>query len=78
MKGRRQQPQSGSGGPSDPTSPAHPPRKLDGPVFAQPQPTEDPSIFRVKHPSDDDAYKAIDELNREGKIQPMPFPMPRG
>lgn len=76
MRGRRRQPQNGPGGPSDPAP--HPPRKLDGPVFAQPQPTEDPSIFRVKHPSDADAYKAIDELNREGKIQPMPFPSPRG
>jgi hypothetical protein len=58
--------------------PAHPERVLQGPVFAQPQPTEDPSIFKIKHPSDKDAYHVIDELNREGKLRPMPFPVPRG
>jgi hypothetical protein len=47
-------------------------------VFAQPQPTADPTIFKVKHPSDADAYKVIDQLNKEGKIQPLPFPLPRG
>jgi hypothetical protein len=51
---------------------------LDAPVFAQPEPTPDPSTFRVKHPSDADAYKQIDELNREHRLQPMPFPRPRG
>ena len=54
------------------------PRKVSSPAFAQPQPTEDPTIFLVKHASDTAAYKAIDELNREGKIQPLPFPAPRG
>ena len=53
-------------------------RSLDHPVFAQPEPTADPSAFRVKHASDTAAYKAIDELNREHKIQPLPFPAPRG
>ena len=53
-------------------------RILDAPVFAQPMPTEDPTIFKVKHPSDNDAYKLIDELNKEGRIQPLPFPAPRG
>jgi hypothetical protein len=53
-------------------------RILQAPVFAQPEPTEDPSIFKIKHPSDNDAYQAIDQLNKEGKIQPMPFPKPRG
>lgn len=55
-----------------------PTRSLQMPVFAQPEPTEDPKIFRVKHPSDADAYKAIDQLNKEHKLQPMAFPKPRG
>ncbi len=53
-------------------------RKVDGPVFSQPQPTADPTTFKVRHPSDADAYKTIDELNKEHKIQPLPFPAPRG
>ena len=54
------------------------PRTLSGPVFAQPEPTADPTIFKIKHPSDSPAYHAIDELNKLHKIQPMPFPRPRG
>jgi len=48
------------------------------PGFAQPEPTADPTKFEVKHPSDNPAYKQIDELNREHKLAPMPFPAPRG
>jgi hypothetical protein len=67
----------GSGGSSgDGAAPA--PRILDGPVFSQPQPTADPTVFRLKHASDKDAYLAIDELNKQGKIKPLPFPAPRG
>ncbi|MDE1008536.1 MAG: metallophosphoesterase, partial [Paraburkholderia fungorum] len=54
------------------------PRMLDRPVFAQPQPTADPTVFRVPHPSDDAAYKEIDLLNAEHKLFPLPFPAPRG
>ncbi|HUO94094.1 MAG TPA: metallophosphoesterase [Rhizomicrobium sp.] len=53
-------------------------RVLKSPVFAQPEPTGDPTIFKVKHPSDTAAYKIIDQLNAEHKIQPLPFPAPRG
>ncbi len=53
-------------------------RQLAHPVFAQPEPTADPSIFRTQHPSDGPAYKIIDELNKEHKIVPLPFPPPRG
>jgi hypothetical protein len=53
------------------------PTPLDHPVFAQPQPTNDPVKFQVKHPSDGPAYKRIDELNREHKLAPTPFPAPR-
>jgi hypothetical protein len=51
---------------------------LDRPVFAQPQPTDDPTRFVVEHPSDNPIYKRIDELNREHKLAPVPFPAPRG
>ncbi|MGF6753335.1 metallophosphoesterase family protein [Paraburkholderia sp. GAS42] len=53
-------------------------RILAQPVFAQPQPTADPTVFRVPHPSDDAAYKEIDKLNAEHKLFPLPFPAPRG
>lgn len=53
-------------------------RKLSHPVFAQPQRTADPTIFKVHHPSDAAAYKEIDQLNREHKLAPLPFPPPRG
>src|SRR5689334_9283035 len=78
MARRPTPPQDGSNGPANPQQPAHPPRRLDTPVFGQPEPTEDPSIFKVKHPSDNDAYRIIDELNRQHRLQPMPFPPPRG
>ncbi len=61
-----------------PPSGGPPPRVLDGPMFSQPQPTPDPTIFRVNHPSDGPAYKVIDKLNKEGKLHAMPFPAPRG
>jgi Calcineurin-like phosphoesterase len=53
-------------------------RLLTAPVFAQPEPTPDPSTFKIKHPSDNDAYKLIDQLNAEHKIKPLSFPLPRG
>jgi hypothetical protein len=60
------------------TQPNQPTRRLDAPVFAQPRPTADPTTFQIKHPSDADAYQAIDELNRQHKLLPRPFPKPRG
>ena len=54
------------------------PRDIGRPVFAQPEPTEDPTTFRVRHPSDAPIYRQIDELNREHLIHPLPFPAPRG
>jgi hypothetical protein len=53
-------------------------RVLGQPVFAQPQATADPTVFRVPHPSDNAAYKEIDKLNAEHKLFPLPFPAPRG
>ncbi len=55
-----------------------PTRDIGRPVFAQPEPTPDPTLFRVRHASDGQAYKTIDQLNREHKIKPLPFPPPRG
>jgi hypothetical protein len=55
-----------------------PRRILKGPVFSQPQPTPDPSTFRIRHPTDKDAYAIIDKLNAEHELKPMPFPQPRG
>jgi hypothetical protein len=60
----------------DPSTPAR--RALESPVFAQPEPTPDPTIFKIKHPSDAAAYKLIDELNAEHRIQALPCPAPRG
>ena len=54
------------------------PTALTQPVFAQPQPTPDPTRFEIKHPSDNPEYKKIDELNREHKLTAIPFPAPRG
>ncbi len=54
------------------------PTPIGHPIFAQPQPTPDPTQFRIKHPSDAAAYKTIDQLNAEHKLGPIPFPMPRG
>jgi hypothetical protein len=54
------------------------PRNVGHPVFSQPEPTADPSTFRIQHPSDGPAYKIIDQLNAEHKLFPLPFPAPRG
>lgn len=53
-------------------------RSLSAPVFSQPQPTADPTVFRIQHASDTAAYKEIDKLNAEHKLFPLPFPAPRG
>jgi hypothetical protein len=55
-----------------------PTRHPKAPVFSQPQPTPDPSTFRIRHPSDKDAYAVIDQLNAKHQLKPMPFPQPRG
>jgi hypothetical protein len=55
-----------------------PARTLKDPVFSQPQPTPDPTTFRIRHPTDKDAYAIIDKLNAEHELKPMPFPPPRG
>lgn len=65
-------------GKSDPSLHNPVSRKPARPIFAQPVPTEDPTKFRIQHASDGQAYKAIDELNKEHKVHPLPFPPPRG
>jgi hypothetical protein len=47
-----------------------------GPQFAPVDP--DPTAFAVQHPSEAGNYAKIDELNREHKIAPLPFPRSRG
>jgi hypothetical protein len=54
------------------------PSTIGHPVFGQPQPTEDPGKFSIKHGSDNAAYKKIDALNKEHKLEALPFPLPRG
>ncbi len=61
---------------TDPPPPV-PPRIVGAPVFAQPEPTADPTIFKVKHQSDGAAYKEIDALNKQHALTAMPFPAPR-
>jgi hypothetical protein len=53
------------------------PHDIGHPVFAQPEPTADPTKFEVPHPSDSKVYKEIDQLNAEHKLFPLPFPPPR-
>ena len=43
------------------------------PLFAQPQPTPDPTKFKVRHPSDNPAYKQIDQLNAAHKLKRCRF-----
>src|SRR5271166_4420093 len=54
------------------------PEDIGRPVFAQPDPTGDPTKFKTTHPSDGPTYKTIDALNKEHKLASLPFPPPRG
>lgn len=45
----------------------------DGPQFAEPAATPDPTRFIVRHGSDTEAYKILDNL--KGKLQPRAFPI---
>jgi hypothetical protein len=76
QKSRKKKPQPKP--PVPPTPPVPAPRPVGHPVFAQPQPTADPTTFRVTHPSDGPAYAKIDQLNKQHLIFPLPFPAPRG
>jgi hypothetical protein len=53
-------------------------RESPRPIFAQPSPTEDPTTFLIHHASDGQAYKVIDQLNKEHKLAALAFPAPRG
>jgi len=53
-------------------------RSLAGPVFAQPEPTEDPGTFRVPHKSDKEAYNSLAALRKAHALFATPFPAPRG
>ena len=53
-------------------------RTIGNPVFAQPAPTPDPTAFLIKHPSDNPAYDELAKLNKDHKIAPLKFPLPKG
>ena len=54
------------------TNPASEPR------FAQPEVSAVPATYAVKHGNDNPAYKILDEEQRAGELQPLPFPTSRG
>ena len=54
------------------------PSEQQAPSFAQPVYTPDPAQFIVPHPSDNAAYKVIDQLGRDHRLVPLPFPKARG
>jgi Calcineurin-like phosphoesterase/Iron/zinc purple acid phosphatase-like protein C len=56
--------------PTPGTKPKRPPRSGNTPVFAQPQPTPDPTSFKVPHPSDSGLYKKVNNK----LLQPIPPP----
>ncbi|MEW6437524.1 MAG: metallophosphoesterase [Pseudomonadota bacterium] len=66
--------------PQDATAPIDnsQPHETDGPQFAQPQPSEDPTRFVVKHAPDGTAYREIDALARAHELKPLAFPAARG
>jgi len=49
------------------------PRPTDGPQFAQPAPSPDPTEFIYKHTSDKAAYTILDR--EKGTLKPRPFPI---
>jgi hypothetical protein len=59
--------------PIDNTSPTD----IGHPLFAKPQPTPDPTKFKIRHPSDNPAYQKIDQLNAAHKLKALRFPAPR-
>ncbi len=46
------------------------PNKTQPPLFGQPEPSADPTKFKIPHASDDAAYKILDKE----KLKPIPFP----
>jgi Calcineurin-like phosphoesterase len=51
-------------------APTDPSANNGQPVFAQPQPSPDPTSFKVPHPSDDGLYKKVNDK----LLQPIPAP----
>ena len=52
-------------------------RTIGRPVFAQPEPTADPTTFKVKHASDQASYHKIDQLNAAHELYATEIPAPR-
>ncbi|MGB6752336.1 MAG: hypothetical protein WBE71_07115 [Xanthobacteraceae bacterium] len=75
---RRPQPRRPKSAPKTPPIDNTSPTDIGHPLFAQPQPTPDPTKFKVRHPSDNPAYRQTDQLNAAHKLKALPFPAPRG
>jgi hypothetical protein len=54
-------------------SAAGPRRTADNPVFAEPQFIKDPTQFRTAHASDKNAYGELNQLQKLGQFNPVPF-----
>jgi hypothetical protein len=52
-------------------------RSIGRPVFAQPEPTADPTTFKVKEASDKASYHKINELNAAHELYATVIPAPR-
>jgi hypothetical protein len=74
----KKHPRPSDDGGSTPPAPTPGPAASGAPGFAQPVYTPDPTAFITDHPSDNAAYKIIDELTKENKIKPLAFPSARG
>ncbi|MGB8738859.1 MAG: hypothetical protein WCD52_00975, partial [Xanthobacteraceae bacterium] len=75
---RRPQPRRPKSAPKTPPIDNTSPTDIGHPLFAQPQTTPDPTKVKVRHPSDNPAYRQIDQLNAAHKLEALPFPAPRG
>ncbi len=51
---------------------------VNGPIFAEPAVTQDPTKYKVPHASDTVAYKEMDALTKAKKFLPIPFPTVAG
>lgn len=45
------------------------------PIYAEPNPTPDPTKYKVPHASDTQAYAEMDSLIKASKFLPLPFPV---
>ena len=48
---------------------------VSAPIYAEPDPTPDPTKYKVAHASDKQAYAEMDALIKASKFLPLPFPV---